>query len=63
MFRPYIKTSLIQVTDVTKPVGLGGINDQFASDLGKIVVTVEEDGEKLRKLHLVVKSALQSATA
>ena len=54
---------MIQVTDVTSPKGLGGINDQFASDLGKIVVTVEEDGGKLKKLHLVVKSALQTAAA
>ena len=54
---------MIQVTDVTNPKGLGGINDQFASDLGKIVVTVKEDGKNLKKLHLVVKSALQSATA
>ena len=54
---------MIQVTDVTNLGGLGGINDQFASDLGKIVVTVEEDGGKLRKFHLVAKSALQSSAA
>ena len=59
---------MIQFTDVTSPVGLGGINDQFASDLGKIVVTFEEYGPqpdelKIRKLHLVVKSALQSSAA
>jgi hypothetical protein len=51
---------LNKVTDVNDPEGLGGINDNFASDLSKIVVTMEEEeGGKLRKLHLVVKAALQ----
>ena len=52
----------IHVTDVQDPEGLGGINDNYASDLRKIVVTVEEEG-KLRKLHLAVKGALQSTSA
>ena len=43
---------------MNNPEGLGGINDQYASELRKIVVTVEEGG-KVRKLHLVVKAALQ----
>ena len=55
------KTS-IKVTDVQAPEGLGGVNDQYGSDLAKIIVTVEEDG-KPRKLHLVVKAALQSTAA
>ena len=49
---------MIQVTDVDNSEGLGGINDSYASELSKIVVTVEEGG-KVRKLHLVVKAALQ----
>jgi hypothetical protein len=57
-----LANSSIQVTSVNDPEGLGGINDNFASDLRKIVVTVE-DGGKPRKLHLVVKGALQSASA
>ena len=52
----------IRVTHVQAPEGLGGINDQYASELKKIIVTVEEDGQP-RKLHLVVKAALQSNTA
>ena len=54
--------SSILVKDVDNPEALGDINDSYASDLRKIVVTVEEDGE-LRKIHLVVKGALQSASA
>ena len=30
--------------------GLGGINDSYASDLSKIVVTVEEDGKPNKKV-------------
>ena len=52
----------LHVTHVQDPKSLGGINDNYASDLTKIVLTVEEDG-KPRKLHLVVKAALQSASA
>ena len=54
--------SSIQVTHVQAPESLGGVNDQYGSDLAKIIVTVEEDG-KPRKLHLIVKSALQSKAA
>ena len=54
--------SSIHVTHVQAPEGLGGVNDQYGSDLSKIIATVEEDG-KPRKLHLVVKAALQSKAA
>ena len=57
-----LANSAIQVKHVQAPEGLGGINDQYASDLAKIVVTVEEDG-KSHKLHLVAKAALQSKAA
>jgi len=50
----------IRVTHVQEPAGLGGINDSYASDLSKIVVTVEEDGKPNKKLHLVAKGALQT---
>ena len=46
--------------EITNTKGLCGINDSSASDLKKIVVTVEK-GEELQKLHLVVKGAPQSA--
>jgi len=62
ILRRSLANSSIQVTDVNNPEGLGGINDQYASELRKIVVTVEEGG-KVRKLHLVVKAALQQASA
>merc|ERR1719225_1892341 len=52
----------IRVTQVKDPEGLGGINDSYASELKKIVVTLEEEGIS-RDLHLVVKGALQSASA
>ena len=52
----------IHVTHVQAPEGLGGVNDQYASDLAKIVLTIEEDGRP-RKLHLVAKTALQSTAA
>ena len=52
----------IHVTHVQNPESLGGINANYASDITKIVVTVEEDGRP-RKLHLVAKAALQSASA
>ena len=57
-----LSNSSLLVKEVNSPEGLGGINDSYASDLKKIVVTVEEGGE-LKKLHLVVKGALQSASA
>ena len=62
LLRRSLGNPAIRVTHVQAPEGLGGINDQYASDLAKIVATVEEDG-KPRKLHLVVKSALQSKAA
>jgi len=62
ILRRSLASPSILVTNIGDHEGLGGINDQFASDLVKIVVTVEEEG-KLRNLHLVVKGALQSASA
>ena len=49
----------LKVLDVVDPEGLGGLNDGFASDLKKIVVTVEKGGEQ-KKIHLVVKASLAS---
>jgi len=49
----------ILVTNVEDPEVLGGINDNYASDLRKIVVTVEGD----KKRYLVIKAALQTAAA
>jgi len=49
----------LNVLDVVDPEGLGGLNDGFASDLKKIVVTVEKGGEQ-KKIHLVVKASLAS---
>lgn len=60
ILRQSLGISSIQVTNVQDPELLGGINDQYASELRKIVVTVEVDG-KIQKKHLVVKAALQSA--
>ena len=54
--------SSIHVTHVQAPEGLGGVNDQYGSDLSKIIATVEEDG-KPRKLHLVVKAATSADTS
>ena len=62
ILRRSLSNSSIQVKEVNSPEVLGGINDGYASDRKKIVVTVEEGG-KLQKLHLVVKGALQSASA
>ena len=50
----------LRVLDVLDPEGLGGLNDGYASDLKKIVVTVEEGGGEQKKIHLVVKAALAS---
>ena len=61
ILRRSLGSSSLQVTGVNVPEGLGGLI-QYASDLSKIVVTVE-DGGKEQKLHLVIKAALQSAAA
>ena len=50
----------LRVLDVSDPEGLGGLNDGYASELKKIVVNVEYGG-KQQKIHLVMKSSLQSA--
>ena len=59
----------LRVLDVLDPEGLGGLNDGYASELKKIVVTVEggggggggEGGGDQKKIHLVVKASLASA--
>ena len=51
----------LRVLDVLDPEGLGGLNDGYASDLKKIVVTVEGGGGEQKKIHLVVKASLASA--
>ena len=51
----------LRVLDVLDPEGLGGLNDGYASDLKKIVVTVERVGGEQKKIHLVVKASLASS--
>ena len=53
----------LRVLDVLDPEGLGGLNDGYASELKKIVVTVEGGGAggDQKKIHLVVKASLASA--
>ena len=53
----------LRVLDVLDPEGLGGLNDGYASELKKIVVTVEGGGGggEQKKIHLVVKASLASA--
>ena len=61
ILRDSLDDSSLKVLDVLDPEGLGGLNDGFASDLKKIVVTVEEGkGGEQRKIHLVVKASLAS---
>jgi len=61
ILRDSLGDSSLKVLDVLDPEGLGGLNDGFASDLKKIVVTVEEGkGREQRKIHLVVKASLAS---
>ena len=52
----------LRVLDVSNPEGLGGLNDGYASDLQKIVVTVEEGGggAHQQKVHMVIKTSLSS---
>ena len=57
----------LRVLNVLDPEGLGGLNDGYASELKKIVVTVEGGGGggggggEQKKIHLVVKASLASA--
>ena len=56
----------LRVLDVLDPEGLGGLNDGYASELKKIVVTVQGGeggggGGEQKKIHLVVKASLASA--
>ena len=61
ILRDSLGDSSLKVLDVLDPEGLGGLNDGFASDLKKIVVTVEEGkGGEQWKIHLVVKASLAS---
>ena len=54
----------LHVLEVLDPEGLGGLNDGYASDLKKIVVTVEEGGGgNQRKIHLVIKTSLSSMSS
>ena len=62
MIQRSLANTAIHVTNVQVPQGLGGINDQYGSELTKIDVTVEEDGIP-RVLHLIIKEALQSKVA
>ena len=54
----------LRVLDVSDPEGLGGLNDGYASDLQKILVTVEEGGGGAgghqQNIHLVIKTSLSS---
>ena len=60
--RSLASPSLRVTDDDNQEEGLCGPNDNFASDLRKIVVTVEENGQR-RTLHLIVKGALDNAAA
>ena len=50
------------MVEVSSPAGLGGMNDQYASELLQLTLTVEEGGAT-RQLNIVVKAALQSFAA
>ena len=62
ILRESLADPTLRVLDVLDPEGLGGLNDGYASDLKKIVVTVEggEGGGEQKKIHLVVKASLAS---
>ena len=62
LLRRSLGSTSLTVTEVRDPEELGGINTNYGSDLRKLVVTVEEEGEA-RELHLVAKSALQTWAA
>ena len=64
ILRHSLSDASLHVLEVLDPEGLGGLNDGYASDLKKIVVTVEEgDGGKQRKIHLVIKTSLSSLSS
>ena len=64
ILRHSLSDTSLHVLEVLDPEGLGGLNDGYASDLKKIVVTVEEgDGGKQRKIHLVIKTSLSSLSS
>ena len=62
ILRHSLSDPALRVLDVSDPEGLGGLNDGYASDLQKIVVTVEEGGGggHQQKIHLVIKTSLSS---
>ena len=64
ILRHSLSDASLNVLEVLDPEGLGGLNDGYASDLKKIVVTVEEGvGGKQRKIHLVIKTSLSSLSS
>merc|ERR1712233_96197 len=64
ILRHSLSDASLRVLDVHNPEGLGGLNDGYASDLKKIVVTVEEGGGgKQRKIQLVIKTSLSSLSS
>jgi len=62
ILRSSLNSPTLTVTSVRDPEELGGINNNYGSDLRKLEVAVEEEG-KPRDLQLVAKSALQSWSA
>ena len=64
ILRHSLSDASLRVLELLDPEGLGGLNDGYASDLKKIVVTVEEGGSgKQRKIHLVIKTSLSSLSS
>ena len=64
ILRHSLSDASLQVLEILDPEGLGGLNDGYASDLKKIVVTVEEGGGGIqRKIHLVIKTSLSSLSS
>jgi len=63
ILRDSLASPNILVTNITHPESLDDTNIQFASELSKIVVTIQEEDGNHRTLHLVVKEALQSSSA
>ena len=62
ILRHSLSDAALRVLDVSDPEGLGGLNDGYASDLQKIVVTVEGGGGggHQQKINLVIKTSLAS---
>ena len=61
ILRHSLSDTALRVLDVSDPEGLGGLNDGYASDLKKIVVTVDKgEGGGHQKINLVIKTSLSS---